>query len=212
MRGSGLYTVLGRALWTPARPSLCAPLRCAGPRVMRPYDPRWGGRYTTPWCVARLRVLAAPASITGSELSSLLGSGLYTVLGCAFLLSSILIRAALALRPSALRRSVGGANMTTPGGTRTPYQVQLQPPCSAHRLLSQGRSFQSTWLRPFALPRPDALSPLPAVPVSCALLCPLTPAHNTHQRMRSLTGGPGPIGAGRCAVTSLGLNFVELFY
>src|SRR5215212_12232857 len=43
--------------------------------------------------------------------------------------------AAFTLRPSALRRSVGGANMTTPGGTRTPYQVQLQPPCSAHRLL-----------------------------------------------------------------------------
>jgi len=39
------------------------------------------------------------------------GSGLYTVLGCAFLLSSILIRAALALRPSALRAASGGATV-----------------------------------------------------------------------------------------------------
>src|SRR5215218_2848362 len=36
-------------------------------------------------------------------------------------------------------------------------------PCSVHRLLSWGRSSN---LRPFALPRPDALSPLPtALPV-----------------------------------------------
>jgi hypothetical protein len=36
--------------------------------VVRPYDPRWGG-YNTPRCVARLRMLDAPASIIGSELS-----------------------------------------------------------------------------------------------------------------------------------------------
>src|SRR5215210_7133265 len=59
---------------------------------------------------------------------------------------------------SALRRSVCGENMTTPGGTRTPCQsVPATPPCSAHRLLSWGRS-SNLW--PFALPRPDVLSPL----------------------------------------------------
>ena len=41
----------------------------------------------------------------------------------------------------------------------TSSALQL-PPCSAHWLLSYGRSFQSTWLRPFAKPRPDALTPL----------------------------------------------------
>src|SRR5215210_4743134 len=58
----------------------------------------------------------------------------------------------------ALRRSVGGASMTTPGGTRTPCQsVPATPPCSAHRLLSWGRSSYGgyvTGLRPFALPPP----------------------------------------------------------
>jgi hypothetical protein len=41
----------------------------------------------------------------------------------------------------ALRWGVGGESMTTLGGTRTPCQsVPATPPCSAHRLLSWGRS------------------------------------------------------------------------
>src|SRR5215216_1518327 len=42
-----------------------------------------------------------------------------------------------------------------------PISVPATPPCSAHRLLSRGRSSN---LRPFALPRPDALRPLPYRP------------------------------------------------
>jgi len=45
----------------------------------------------------------------------------------------------------ALRWVVGSETMTTPGGERTLYKVQLQlPPCSAHRLLSWGRSSDHT--------------------------------------------------------------------
>src|SRR5919107_762423 len=42
---------------------------------------------------------------------------------------------------------------TTPGwaGTRRTASFQI-PPCSAHRLLSWGRSSQATGVRPFALP------------------------------------------------------------
>jgi hypothetical protein len=35
--------------------------------------------------------------------------------------------------------------------------------------------------RPFALSRPDALSPLVSVSGPCSLLCPRTPAHNTRR-------------------------------
>jgi hypothetical protein len=48
----------------------------------------------------------------------------------------------------------------------------------------------------FALPCPDALKPSPNRSALRGLLCQRTPAHNTHQRVRSLAGGPGPIGAG----------------
>jgi hypothetical protein len=49
---------------------------------------------------------------------------------------------------------------------------------------------------PFALPRPDALSPLSiALPVR---LCPRTPAHDTRRYEHPLAGGPGPIGVGLC--------------
>jgi hypothetical protein len=70
------------------------------------------------------------------------GSGLYTVHGRAFLTS--LGRPSLCA-PEALRGTLGSANMSVPGGHI--------PPCSAHRLLSKGRSSQVTGLRPFALPR-----------------------------------------------------------
>ena len=70
------------------------------------------------------------------------GSGLYTVHGRAFLTS--LGRPSLCA-PEALRGTLGSANMSVPGGHI--------PPCSAHRLLSKGRSSQVTGLRPFAWPR-----------------------------------------------------------
>jgi hypothetical protein len=55
--------------------------------------------------------------------------------------------------PSALRGTSGSETMTTPGGAGTPRKAHLQlSPCSAHRLLSYGRS-SHTGLRPFALPR-----------------------------------------------------------
>jgi hypothetical protein len=46
---------------------------------------------------------------------------------------------------------------------------------------------------PAQRPKP---SPDRTAPVSCGVLCPHTPAHNTHQRVRPLAGGPGPIGTG----------------
>src|SRR5829696_3512363 len=82
--------------------------------------------------------------------------------------------------------------MTTPGGTRTPCQsVPATPPCSAHRLLSWGRSFQSAWPRPFVVDRNicnflcyggveggvgEGLRSVGVVPIlqpgACALSCP----------------------------------------
>jgi hypothetical protein len=107
----------------------------------------------------RACALSCP-SLAVYRAGALWGSGLYN--------AHVVGRAAPPLaRPSlcalsALRSSVGGATMTTPGGAGTRrLNVQLQPPCSAHRLLSQGRSFQSTWLRPFALPRPARCPKLP---------------------------------------------------
>jgi len=81
-RGSGLYNAPGRAVFDVS--SIIAfgaafalrPLRVAQDRLWCDHDyPRWGGHNTTPRCVARLLVLGASASIMGSELSSLLGSG-----------------------------------------------------------------------------------------------------------------------------------------
>ncbi len=40
----------------------------------------------------------------------------------------------------ALRGTSGGVTMTTPGGPGTPWEHGKLPPCSAHRLLSYGRS------------------------------------------------------------------------
>ncbi len=93
----------------------------------------------------------------------------------------------------ALRWVVGGETMTTPGGTRTPCQsVPATPPCSAHRLLSLGRSShdpQVTGLRPLASPHPKALSPLPP--------CHPQLSHHTrryedpHAGVPGLSGRPG---------------------
>jgi hypothetical protein len=51
-------------------------------------------------------------------------------------------------------------------------------------------AFYSTWLRPFALPRPDALSPFQAALPAAA--------HNTRRYEHPLFGGRGPIGTGLC--------------
>ena len=68
------------------------------------------------------------------------------------------------------------------------------PPCSAHRLLSWGRSShgpQATGLRSFALPRPDALSPPP--------LSPLWRAHKTRRYEHPLADVSGLSGWGYVA-------------
>jgi hypothetical protein len=49
----------------------------------------------------------------------------------------------LASRSLWLRRRVCGATMTTPGVARTTLRTRPTPPCSAHRLLSWGRSLLS---------------------------------------------------------------------
>jgi hypothetical protein len=62
-----------------------------------------------------------------------------------------------------------------------------------------------TRLRPFALPRPDALSPLPR--------CPLRRAHNTRRYSHPLAGDPGPVGVGRTGSDFLfGNSFVYFVY
>ena len=60
-------------------------------------------------------------------------------------------------------------------------------------------------LRPFALPRPDALSHLPpAVPV-CSLVSAYTMRRCMVSDDTSVASGPGPIGVGRCGFS--GANF-----
>jgi hypothetical protein len=73
----------------------------------------------------------------------------------ASIVGRIILYLLFSMRPSlclleALRWGVGSATMTTPGGAGTPRKAHLQlSPCSAHRLLSWGRSAN---LRPFFLP------------------------------------------------------------
>jgi hypothetical protein len=73
--------------------------------------------------------------IIGTGLS---GSGFYTVLGRAvFTPFPHRIWRGLRFARLYVARDLGWCDHETiPGGTRTPHQVQLQPPCSAHRLLS----------------------------------------------------------------------------
>jgi hypothetical protein len=124
------------------------------------------------------------------------GSGLYTALG----LPWVALCPPLGARPSlctleALRGTLSGATMTIPGGSGTLWATSS--PCSAHRLLSYGRSSHVTGLRPFALPHPDALSPLaPLSPGRRGDLCPRTPAHNTRRYEHSLFGVSWPTGVG----------------
>jgi hypothetical protein len=62
--------------------------------------------------------------------------------------------------PCAVRGTSGGETMTTPGGAGTPYEHATYSPCSAHRLLSWGRSSlaqrSGPSLRPG--PRPQGVS------------------------------------------------------
>src|SRR5215212_11249337 len=97
--------------------------------------------------------------------------------------------AAFTLPVCALRGTSDGETMTTPGAAGTRWTTRTLTLCSAHRLLSWGRSSYlalTVGLRPFALPRPDALSPL--------LNRPVLAAHNTRRYGHPLAGGPGPIG------------------
>jgi hypothetical protein len=78
------------------------------------------------------------------------GSGLYTALG----LPWVALCPPLGARPSlctleALRGTLSGATMTIPGGSGTLWATSS--PCSAHRLLSYGRSSHVTGLRPSLL-------------------------------------------------------------
>ena len=113
-------------------------------------------------------VLGAPASLIGSELPWLQGSGLYNALGRAASPFPIAIGAAFTLSGCALREISGGATMTIPGGAGMVCTIlQLAYVLGAPASIIKGRSSRATGLRPFALPRPDALSPLPASAVGC---------------------------------------------
>src|SRR5215208_1351123 len=56
-------------------------------------------------------------------------------------------------------------------GEHTLCNGQLKRPVLGPPASIMGRSSQSTWLRPFALLRPDALSPLPDRPTPCGRWC-----------------------------------------
>jgi hypothetical protein len=108
---------------------------------------------------------------------------------------------ALALE-QALRGAPGDATITTPGGAGT-----LRPThtCNIPRARRTGFSHRvgapgPTRLRPFALPRPDALS-LARPNTRCSdVVCADT---NVRGRVAGtdLAGGPGPIGVGLCRLS-----------
>jgi hypothetical protein len=165
---------------------------------------------------------------------SLLGSGLYTVLGRAFW--DPVFGAALALRPSALRGTSGDATMTIPGGAGTyshPLSERSFLRARHHRLLSEGRSSYRTPSRSFdsslfpmvrcAGSRVVQPCPIEALVGSASPI--LTDQGSSYVHWTTslpslyirniipggmgipLLGVPGSIGVGRCAVTSLGANF-----
>src|SRR5215211_6145083 len=91
------------------------------------------------------------------------GSGLYTALGPRFV-DGPPSSAAFALRPLRVAQDLGWCEYDYPRwGGHTSEMTYQHFPCLAHRLLSWGRSAN---LRPFALPRPDALSPHPRARVA----------------------------------------------
>jgi hypothetical protein len=81
---------------------------------------------------------ALPTAVLLRPRAGLSGSGLYTAPGRAVFLSPFARPVLCAL--SRVRGTSGGETMTTPGGAGTPYEHATYPPCSAHRLLSWGRS------------------------------------------------------------------------
>ncbi len=97
-------------------------------------------------------------SSTINRAGVLRGSGLYNSLGRAG--APTLARPSLCAL-SALRRTSGGASMTIPGGRAPPLCTSVASSVLGASASIMGRSSQATGLRPFALPRPDALNPLP---------------------------------------------------
>src|SRR5215212_4285309 len=104
---------------------------------------------------------ARPTAVLLRPRPGLSGSGLYSVLGRALWMDLPLARLSLCA-PSALRRSVGGETMATPGGVSTPWKAcQQSPQVLGVPASIMGSEFPPTRLRPFTLPHPDALiSPL----------------------------------------------------
>jgi hypothetical protein len=103
--------------------------------------------------------------------------------------------AAFTLRPSALRGTSDGASMTTPGGAGT-------PPKHCNLLRARRAGFHHrvgaccpTWLRLFALLRSYA-----AGCFLCTGQCGVHKKPNIRRCEHPLAGGPGPIGAGLCAI------------
>jgi hypothetical protein len=133
----------------------------------------------------------------------LTGSGLIMRLLVAASFSALLF----STRPSlclleALRGTSGAANMITPGGARTPLRdCHIPPVRGVPASLIGSELFSPIRLWPFALPRPDALSPLPAT-LSCAVSCVCGHrTHNTQRHEHPLAGVSWPIGVGRCPLS-----------
>jgi len=137
------------------------PLRVARGLEWCDHDyPRWGEHTSSPGKhTGTTPVLGAPASLIGSELSSLLGSGLYTVLG----------RVVSAHPPTTRPSLYPFVRCAGPRVMRTclPPVGRAQHPCTADNratVLSVlvapafiiGSELPRARLRPFALPRPDA--------------------------------------------------------
>jgi hypothetical protein len=133
----------------PARPSLCSlkALRSMVDGAMMWLFPV--GRAH----IIQLRhpVLGAPASLIGSGPPGPSGSGLYTVPGRVVSHSTTATRPTQCA-PSALRRSVCGETMSTPGALGTRYSYN-PPVLVAPASLIKGRSSSPIRLWPFALSR-----------------------------------------------------------
>ena len=142
LRGSGLYTVPGRAFLSPllARPSLCAPSALRGTSG--------GATMTTPGGAGTIHllfphVLGAPASLIGSKLSVYLAPAfiMLALLAALFLTTSVLTqRGHRFVWGCALREISCGATMTTPGGAGTTVRNAClsHPPCARRTGFSHG--------------------------------------------------------------------------
>ena len=90
---------------------------------------------------------------TGLALYGTLAFIMFVLLAALFYLPW-LHNAAFTLRPLCIARDLGWCDDDYHrwGGHTALVGMFTQSPCSAHRLLSWGRSFLPAWLRPFALP------------------------------------------------------------